>query len=122
MSFAEKTSACQCFLTNFFLGNTDGVPFGEQMSGFRSSNNYPEPIAEEGTHFEFRKPSQPFIGAHDEALSVAVRVNNPDAATFRRHLPRVLFAFAPAPNRRLKFEKRRQHFVGTRALASTPFY
>jgi hypothetical protein len=31
--------------------------------------------------FQFNKRSQDFVGAHDEALSVAMRVNNPDRLT-----------------------------------------
>jgi hypothetical protein len=32
--------------------------------------------------FEFQKRSQYFIGAHNETLSVAMRVNNPDRSPF----------------------------------------
>ena len=32
--------------------------------------------------FQFQKRNQHFIGAHDETLSVAMRVNNPNCAPF----------------------------------------
>jgi hypothetical protein len=35
--------------------------------------------------FKFRKRSQLFIGAHDETLSIAMRVSNPDCSPFTIH-------------------------------------
>jgi hypothetical protein len=34
---------------------------------------------------QFKERGQDFIGAHDETLSVAMRVNNPDRAPLRIH-------------------------------------
>jgi hypothetical protein len=33
--------------------------------------------------FQFRVRSQHFVGAHNETLSVAMRVNNPDCSAFK---------------------------------------